>query len=30
MGIGVMDLCVGADVVALATERGVGTVIEGF
>ncbi|KAI4152565.1 MAG: hypothetical protein LQ340_002844 [Diploschistes diacapsis] len=30
VGIGVMDLCVGGDVVELARERGIGTTIEGF
>ena len=30
VGVGVMDLCVGRDVVELARERGVGTSVDGF
>ncbi|CAF9934026.1 MAG: hypothetical protein ALECFALPRED_005827 [Alectoria fallacina] len=30
VGIGLMDICVGEDLVALAMERGVGTRVEGF
>jgi ornithine cyclodeaminase/alanine dehydrogenase-like protein (mu-crystallin family) len=30
VGIGVMDLCVGMDVVKLASERGIGTTVDGF
>lgn len=30
VGIGLMDICVGEDLVALAMEKGVGTTVEGF
>lgn len=30
VGLGVMDVCVGEDLVALAMERGIGTSVEGF
>ena len=30
VGIGMMDVCIGEDLVALATERGIGTIVEGF
>ena len=30
VGIGMMDICVGEDLVALARERGIGTTVEGF
>ena len=30
VGIGLMDICVGEDLVALAMQRGIGTRVEGF
>lgn len=30
VGLGLMDICVGEDLVALAMQRGVGTRVEGF
>ena len=30
VGVGLMDVCVGEDLVKVAGERGVGTVVEGF
>ena len=30
VGIGLMDICVGEDLVALAMQKGIGTRVEGF